>query len=239
MVMMKRLALLFGIAFMLFMTASAQATTPYYFFGMSGERFVYLNASHVSSMTLNSFHGTSETWQLFIRANTNDNPPYDNLTWVVDCTSGDSATVDTLEYPTWVSDGYIEIAMNYEDEDETVYYNAIPLTAKVVTCDFTISDWNATNNTANYRMWVEMIPFYAVLEFVECEGFEDNFGISFTGQVTTVIGMMEDGWEIAWYVYSIVIIIFAVIGIPILVFIVIRWSIYRLTGHKLIERRER
>lgn len=236
---MKRLGLLFGIAFVLLMASSAQATTPYYLFGMSSETFVYLNSSITSTMTLNSFHATSETWNLYIRANTNDNPPYDNLTWTVDCTSGDTATFDTLEYSSWVNDGYIQIAMNYEDAAETIHYNAVPLTAKAVTCDFTISDWNATNNTANYRMWAEMIPFYATIEFIECEGFEDNFGISFTGQVTTVVTMMEDGWEIAWYTYSIFIIIFAVVGVPILVFIVVRWAIYRISGFKLIERRER
>lgn len=85
-----------------------------------------------------------------------------------------------------------------------------------------------------------MIPYYASIEFVECTGFEDeNFGMQFTGQLTGVITMMEDAWDIAWIIYSISIIVFAVIGIPILVFIIMRWAIYRITGHKLIERRER
>jgi len=236
---MKRLGMLFGFALLVLMASSAQAVTPYYLFGMSGETFVYLNGSITSTMTLNSFHATSETWKLYINANTNDVPPYDNLTWTVTCSSGESATFDTLEYSSWVNDGYIEITLNYEDDDETLHYNSIPLSAKTVTCDYTISAWNATGNTDNYRMWVEMIPYYATIEFIDCTGFDDNFGISFTGDVTTLVTMMEDGWEIAWYTYSIFMIIFTVIGVPLLVFIILRWAIYRLTGYKLIERRER
>jgi len=212
--------------------------TPFYIFGMSGGRFVYLNASHVASLELNTFHGSSESWILYIRANPYDAYPYDNLTWHVDCTNGEDAVFDTVGYATWNSFGYIQIPMAYEPAPVTVHYNSVPLEAKSVSCDFSLLAWNEVNNTANYtRMIVEMIPYYASLEFVNCTGV-NGFGMNITGSITTAVGYMHSGWDIAWIVYSICIIVFAIVGIPLLVFIIIRFGIYRLTGTKFIEKKE-
>jgi len=236
---MKRLGMLFGLALLVLMAASAQASTPYYLFGMSARGLLYMNSSVTTTMQINAFHGSSETWKFYIEGLGSDNPPYDNITIQVDCTSGDSAVFDTTDYPEWVEHGYLEIPLIYEDEDDVIRYNSIPLESKTVRCDFTALGFNFTNNTAYNTRKIHMIPYLASIEFIECTGFDDNFGISFTGDVMTLVTMMEDCWEIAWYTYSIFAIIFVVIGVPLLVFIILRWAIYRLTGYKLIERRER
>jgi len=238
---MKKTALVLGIVLtMVLMSMSAYAAIPYYIFGMAGRGFIYTNSSVTTTMKLNSFHATSETWYLFIENDINDEAPYDNITLRVDCTSGDIATFSTLEYDTWVDDGYINLPLTFESDESSISYNSISLDAKTVECDFTIISINQTNNTSPYvRRYIQLIPYYTTIEFVKCTGFDDNFGIQVSGHITSFVTMMEDSWSIAWYAYSIFIIIFAVIGIPILIFIILRWGIYRLTGHKLIERRER
>lgn len=237
---MKKLGLIIGFALMMvFISASAQAQISYVF-GMSGRGLLYTNSSITTSMLINSFHGSSETWQLHIEPITEDKVPYDNITISIDCTSGDSAVFSTLDYSTWVNHGYIRIPLVYEAATSTIHYNSIPLEADTVRCDFRVLYINQSNNTVAYhRRYFQMIPYYISLEYVDCTGFDDNFGISFSGQVTTVVTMMEESWSILHTVYSIAIIIFTIIGVPILVFIILRWAIYRITGHKLIEGRER
>lgn len=238
---MNKLSMVLGIALMMIVITPYAQAVPYYIFGMAGRGFIYTNSSVTTTMRINAFHGSSETWKLFLEKSGNDQFPYDNFTLNIDCTSGDSASIITTDYTSWVDYGYIDIPLTYEDESVIINYNSVPLSTKTVECDFVMTYVNQTNNTYPYvRRWIQMIPYYASIEFVECTGFEDeNFGMQFTGQLTGVITMMEDAWDIAWIIYSISIIVFAVIGIPILVFIIMRWAIYRITGHKLIERRER
>lgn len=241
---MKKLGMIIGIAFaLMFMASSAQAAfgnTPYYVFGMAGRGFIYTNSSVITTMRISSFHGTSETWKLYIEKTGDDLPAYDNITISVDCTSGDSAVFSTTDYESWNTYGYLEIPLTYEDDDVAISYNSIPLTAKTVECDFTIVNINRLNNTAPYiRRWIQMIPYLSSIEFVDCTGYDDNFGIQVSTQIDAAVTMMDASWEIAWLVYSIFAVVFVVIGVPMLVFIIIRWALYRITGHRLVERRER
>lgn len=236
---MKQILMLFSLMTVLVLySTSAYAVDVSFIFGATGETQIYNNASHTTEMTLNAFHGASETWAFFIENNPSDNTPYDNQTWYLSCSNGEEATFSTLDYQTWIDDGYIQIVFDFNDEEETIYYNSVPLEAKTVSCDFTLRYINASNNTADYTMDVEMIPYYITTEFVDCTAYSYNPTLSITSFIDTTIGFMSSSWEIAWIIFSIGAILFTLIGVPIFAFLVIRWAIFKITGKKLIERKE-
>jgi hypothetical protein len=83
----------------------------------------------------------------------------------------------------------------------------------------------------------EMIPYLSTFEFVACDDVVTT-ETSILGEIEMIVGMMSDFWTLLWLVYSIFIVVVAVFMIPIFIFILLRWSIYRLTGYKLVERKE-
>lgn len=238
---MRKIGVILGIVmvFMLSMGYVNAYIFPNYLFGMVGSSLVHMNSSLTSSMAIHSFHATSETWLLQIKSGRTDDVPYDRVEFRVTC-DGNTATFNTTDYSLWNLYGFVQIPMEYASETEEISYNNVTFDSQVSLCDFTILDWNFTNNTVNYTyMEVNMIPYIASIEIVDCTGYESSTAIQISESISITASLMEDAWDIIWLVYSIVMIIFAIIGIPLFVFIIIRWAIARLTGYKLIERRER
>jgi hypothetical protein len=177
---------------------------------------------------------------LYISHATYDASPYDNLSVTLEC-DGSSTTFDTIDYSQWESDGVLSIEFPYGDESYDVQYNEVTFTGKYSRCEVSVSDYGVgsyVNNTGNYTsLGVEMIPYLAVVEFINCSAV-DTAEMNIIADLTSLVEMMQDVWTLLWLVYSIFIMVFAVFMIPIFIFILIRWAIYRITGFRLVERRD-
>jgi hypothetical protein len=200
--------------------------------------FIGQNSTDIALM---SFHSSSNNWILFFRHNEWDDAPYDNLSLSVACNGEAPVTFDTSDYPDWVGKGVLSVEFPYERSDYPISYNTVEFTAKYSKCTLLVDDYGGSsyvNNSLTYdSIDVEMIPYLSTFEFVAC-GDIVTAETSILDELGLIVGMMTDVWQIAWLVYSIFIIIVAVFMIPIFIFILLRYSIYRLTGYKLVERKE-
>lgn len=231
--------------FALFLTPSfaSGAIDPYapeYLFEMSSENFVTINGAQ-AEMALLTFHESSQNWVLFFRHAINDDAPYDNLSALVECNGMSPVLLELADYPQWVSEGIYSIEFRYQIDSYPISYNERAFSAKYSKCYVTLSDYGAgsyLNNTWNYtKLGVEMIPYLATVEFVDCSDF-DSAEIAVLNEMSSIVTMMTDVWAILWLVWSIFIVILAVFMIPIFIIIILRWAIYRITGFKLIEYKD-
>lgn len=240
----SKMRLVFAVlAFLLVPTMAQAAIDPYapmlnFQMAVAQHLFITGNSSEIALM---SFHSSSNNWILFFRHNDADLSAYDNLSLSVACNGESPVVFDTTDYPDWVDKGVLSIEFPYERSDFAVSYNTVEFTAKYSKCTLSVSDYGGSsyvNNSYSYNsIDVEMIPFLSTFEFIACDDIVTT-ETSILDEIGLITGMMTDVWQILWLVYSIFIVIVAVFMIPIFIFIIIRWAIYRLSGYKLIERKE-
>jgi hypothetical protein len=221
-----------------FAQASIDPAAPLVSFQMAVDHYLFINDPAVQ-MRIMSFHASSNNWILFYRHDVFDEPPYDDLQLTVDCDGLGSQTFQTTDFPDWVSRGAFSIEFPYGSVNTTVSYNSIPFIAQTSTCFLSVADGLSSydNNTYPYdSIQAEMIPYLAALEFLPCDDIvtTETQLLSETG---SIVDMMTGFWQILWLVYSIFIVVVAVFMVPILIFIIIRWAVYRLAGVKLIENK--
>lgn len=189
-----------------------------------------------------AFHQSSVSWVLFFRNNPVDIYPYDNLSVTVECDDMGAVSFDLTEYQSWVNEGILSVLMSYDDASESINYNDVVFTAKNSECLISIGDHGAgsyVNNSHTYStLEVEMIPYLSTMEDIDCSDV-DSAELTIVNELSLITGMMVGSWNILWLIYSIFIVIFAVFMIPISIFILMRWAIFRLTGFKLVERKDR
>lgn len=239
--MYERCMLLMLLAVMLIpvaVRAELSPAAPIIAFEMSTAHLIDINGES-ESMSLLTFYESSQNWVLFLRHKGVDDPPYDNLSITVECNGESPVTFDTTEYGQWVSEGFLSIEFPYQQSGYSVVYNSIDLAGKFSQCVVGVSDHGGSsyvNDSYNYTLFeVEMIPFLATIEFVDCSAV-DSSELALLGQLSSFVDMMTDFWDILWLVISIASIVLGVFMIPVLIFIVIRWFLFRVAGIRLVER---
>lgn len=219
--------------------ADLNPNVPLVQFEMSVRRLYVINDAP-AKVDILSFHQSSQNWMLYLENDIFDDYPYDNLTLNIAC-DGQSVSVDTTDYDEWVDNGTLSITFPYGDDVYQISYNDVTFGASRSDCELSVSDYGASsyvNNTYDYTVIeMQLLPLLSTVEFVNCS-YADTDEIGIINELSSIATILSDFWEIAWLVYSIFIIIFAVFMIPIFIFILIRWALYRLTGYKLVERRE-
>jgi len=215
---------------LLAVNASAQTT---------GISTVYLDDNVTTVMSWLSFHESSESVSWYIREHPNDTGVADNHTITFDCGGSVTGSFNTKDYDSWnnILGGYIQIGLDYEDESYGISFNEVPFTGKYLRCEFTASAGSFYNNSAYDYITMEFIPTESSFEFISCSAISTP-QIAITGELASIVTMMSEIWEIAWLVYSIFIIIFAVFGIPIMFFMLVRYIVFRLSGYKIGGERE-
>ena len=240
----KKTIFAFAVLAVLVMSSAASALlddpyAPLIGFQMAAAKNLYINDTPFD-LGLMAFHGSSSNWVLFFKHNDFDEPPYDNLSVTVKCNDLGSTTFQTTAYQDWVDYGVLNIEFPYGAGSIGVTFNSVPFTGKFSRCSVSVADYPSSydNNTYTYNyIDAEMIPFLSTLEFVTCTD-AGNAEISILDEIDMLVTMMSGFWTIAWLVFSILIVVVGVFMVPIFVFILIRWAIYRLSGFRLIERKE-
>lgn len=181
-----------------------------------------------------AFHETSQGWILHIVRNDDDAPPYDNFHFNFACDGIGSGSFNTTSYSSWNSSGVIDVNMEYGNPSYQIAYNSVPFTAKYTRCVFNItSDSSSFNNNSAYSiLHVESIPLLATIEFLSCAQMSSP-AVSFTAELTSLVVIMSDMWTIAWLVYSIGAVVFAVFVVPTMIFLLVRFALYKLTNYKI------
>jgi hypothetical protein len=234
---------LFGLAFavcMMVMVSSSQSVgllTSILLFESASHQYLILGDMEPMNLDVVSFHQYGKTWYLFFRHNELDVPPYDNISISVKCNGEMSPTVFPTDfYSEWNSVGELTLSFDFHDSNVAIPYNSHLIYGDMSSCELYASSISYDNNSAYDFMDVETIPLISILENYDCNMVESS-SINIAGSMTFFFGWMGDIWTISWYVYSMALIVFAVFGIPIFVFTVLRYVIYKITGTKFVERR--
>lgn len=241
---MKVKALLI-IALMLAMIPSVQgAVNPLvtlFSFESAWNGFVVLNHAEPEKPYVYAYHQYSDTWYLYLKANPHDDPPYDNITVSLQCNGDSTPTVfPTTFYQEWNDTGELVFSFPYGEEQVAITYNDHILYGDVAWCEIFMTSHGGSfiNNSLSYNyIETKMIPLISSFEDLDCSNV-DSSTIGIATGLTSLVTYNSDLWSIAWLLYSIMLVIFAVFGIPMMVFMGIRYLLWRITGHKMIERRE-
>jgi hypothetical protein len=219
-------------------SAELSPFTPIVAFEMSGLHNLVINGESID-VSLLTFYESSQNWVLFLRHNPIDDPPFDSLLMIVGCNGESPVTFNTTEYSQWASKGVLSVEFPYQQSGYAAVFNSETLTGKFSECTLSVADYGAAsyvNNSFNYTSFdVELIPFLATVDFVDCSEV-DSGELTLLSQLSSMTGVMTDFWQILWLVFSMTAIILGVFMIPIFIFILIRWFVYRMVGIKIVER---
>lgn len=239
--MFRKIVMLMLLAIMLTPVAVRAELSPFapiFAFEMSAAHRIQINGES-ESVSILTFYESSQNWVLFLRHNNVDDLPYDNLSVTVECNGEDPVTFDTTDYSQWVDEGILSVEFPYQQSDYGVVYNSINLAGKYSMCVVNVEDYGGSsyaNNSYNYTEFnVETIPFLATLEFIDCNQ-SGSSEINLLNQMSSTTNMMTNFWDILWLVFSIASVVLGVFMIPVIVFILIRWFLFRVAGIKIVER---
>jgi len=230
---------LFGIAFVAFCllagSVSAFTLAPIFNYEMALHHDTEIDGAEVTQIGILAFYEYSKSWELVLVSNNADVPPYDNFNIGISCNDGEEeAELNTTEYADWVSSGRFSISFSYQDDSYPIAYNEYELNGKYSACEISVNSYNDSfNNNPSYEtIGVEMIPLLSPVEFINCSQIT-SATISIANELDTFFVMVGDFWDIIWYIYSIAIIVFTLFGIPLLLFMLIRWVLYRVAGVRI------
>jgi ABC-type multidrug transport system fused ATPase/permease subunit len=236
---MRMLGLAFAVC-MLVMVSSAQSVsilTSIFMFESGSNQRLFLNDTEPMNLDAVVFHQYAKTWYLFFRHNDADVLPYDNISISVECNGATSPVVFPTDfYGEWNSVGELTLSFDFYENSLAIPYNSHLIYGDLSSCELFADSISFDNNSAYDYIEVETIPLVSVLENYDCSRVESTT-INLATSMTFFFGVMGDMWTISWYVYSMALIIFAVFGIPMFVFIILRYAIFKITGVKLVERR--
>jgi hypothetical protein len=235
----RMLGLVFAVC-MVVMVSSVHAVgllTSIFMFETGSYYRVFINDTEPLKLDVVGFHQYGKTWYLFFRHNELDVPPYDNLSISVQCNGETSPTLFPTDfYSEWNSAGELTLSFDFYEKNVAIPYNSHLIYGDISSCIVSVDSILFDNNSAYDYIDVETIPLISILENYDCSGVESS-SITIADSMSSFFGWMGDIWTISWYVYSMGLAIFAVFGIPMFVFLAIRYAIYKILGYKVVERR--
>lgn len=206
----------------------------------------YANLSFVRDLGVKSFPENvldMESYYVVIRRNAGDALPYDDFFVRYQC-SGDATPIElhTTDYPSWVENGIVtSIKRNYYFTGESEYYDNSTINVSYAWCQvYSATDLVVDNNAGYTEFYFEIVPVHEqfVVTVPSWCG-DDARADLITGLQTGIGSVLENNANFVytlWIVFQIIAVILIVLGIPVLIFMLIRWAIWRISGFKILER---
>jgi hypothetical protein len=236
---------IFIIALLSVSIASAIPETDLNKFRASGRFYPYFSqyTNETQYQTISAFHGESDYFYLIVRAHAGDAVPYDDFHLQFRCLGDEVPTeLHTTDYPSWVEAGFISFKREYAFDDVLSYYDGTAVNTSWSYCWLITADSLSVNGNAGYtQFYIELVPVLenTVITLNELCGDSERANLinELSEGISLVLEMNVNIIYTIWIVFQILVVILIVIGIPILLFMLIRWAIWRVTGVKLFERR--
>lgn len=201
----------------------------------------YYNSSWYQHVGVQIFTGVSSEYYFVIRRNPADMYPYDNMKVCFAC-QGDylPTCLYTTDYPSWNENGQISfLRSDYSDVNRT--YSGVNRTVSYARCSVSsVSDVSYDGNGAYSYVIVEMIPrintqFTTIQRQCETDSAQAVIAEELEG-ISTVIETNVNVWNTLFIMFQICAVIFVVFVLPIMIFLMMKWFVYKITGHKMLER---
>jgi hypothetical protein len=201
----------------------------------------YYNSSWYQHVGLQVFTGVSSNYYFVMRRNPADMYPYDDMKVCFAC-AGDylDTCIYTRDYPSWTENGQISfLRSDYAEVNRT--YNGTIRAVSYARCSVnTVADVSYDGNGAYSYIIVEMIPristqFTTIQRQCETDSAQAVISEELEG-ISTVISTNVSIWYTLFLMFQIGAVIFVVFVLPIMVFLMMKWFVYKITGHKMLER---
>lgn len=202
----------------------------------------YWNSSERRIVILDAYFNLSDSYYFTIRRNPADTYPYDNFRICFEC-YGDylDTCIYVEDYSSWVQNGQISFFRSDMMERTHTFGNlTINMTRGYCFID-EINSFTFENNGGYSYLFIELIPllgvkFTTIDTYCETESAQELIEAELEG-IGTVISANVNFFYTIYIIIQIIIIITVFIGVPVMVFLLIRWAIWKITGHKILERR--
>jgi hypothetical protein len=250
--MMKQKISSLGLAFsaiiallLLSFSVSAIPETDLEKFRASGRFFVKFDGytNDTQYQTVSAFHNESLSFYVIFRANAGDAPPYDDFHVEYKCL-GDALPTEfhTRDYPSWNASGLISFRKNYAYNGITAYYDNSTISSSWSYCwIISANGLDAVGNAGYSEFYVELVPVLNTLVITLDSFCSDEARVNLIEQLTSGIYLVLEKnvnfLYTLWIVFQILAVLFIVLGIPILIFLIVRWAIWRISGFKILDRR--
>jgi hypothetical protein len=202
----------------------------------------YYNSSFLQTLGMQVYASNLSTSYYFVvRRNPADIFPYDNMQVCFIC-SGDylDTCLYTNDYPSWSENGQISfLKTGYAEVNRT--YNGTVRIVDFAQCTVkSIIDVIYDGNGAYAYLIVEMVPrintqFTTIQRQCETDSAQAVIAEEMAG-IDTVVSVNVNIWNTLFIMFQIGAVIFVVFVIPVLIFVMIKNFVFRLTGHKILER---
>lgn len=202
----------------------------------------YWNSSERRIVILDTYFNLSSSYYITIRKNPADVYPYDNFKVCLEC-YGDY--IDTCvyvdDYSSWVQNGQISFFQSEMLQTTHTFGNLTVNMSRGYCFIDELSDFTLENNGEYSYIYVELIPlldvkFTTINTYCETKSANDLITAELTG-IQNVFDVNVNFFYTLYIMFQIIALITVVIGAPIMVFVMIRWMVWKVTGHKMLERR--
>lgn len=188
---------------------------------------------------------TSQYYYVVVRANAGDVAPYDEFDLSFICNDDESETaLTTTGYNSWVQSGQISFKHELKSAEVVYYSGFLPYFAMDGECNITSAGSLLPDGNTGYTTFnLELVPLQdsdvqTVQAYCEDEARTDLIEAEISGILSVVENNVNIFYTL-WIVIQIVAMLFLVVGIPTVMLLMIRWSIFKVTGRKLFARREK
>jgi hypothetical protein len=202
----------------------------------------YYNSSWYQTIAVQVFQGNlSPSYYFVVRRNPADAFPYDDMQVCFAC-QGDylDTCLYTTDYPSWNENGQISfLRSDYAEVNRT--YNGTIRSVNYARCSvISVTDVGYDGNGAYAYIIAEMIPritlqFTTIQRQCETDSAKAVIAEELEG-INVVVSTNVDIWSTLFIMFQIGAVIFMVFVLPLMVFIMIKWVVFRVTGHKILER---
>lgn len=201
------------------------------------------NHSIVRQIELYTFFNESQYYYIVIRKNPADVYPYDDFYISFACDLEPITAFHTTDYTSWVESGQISFKKRFTGSYDVEYVNGTTLTANHGYCYVTESYGLTVNGNTGYTTFnVDLVPvtISAVMTLESyCE--EASLQDTITGELSAFENILANNLNFIttlFIIFEILAVVFVSLGIPIMVFMLVRWAIWKITGHRLLDRKE-
>jgi len=193
-------------------------------------------------LELLSFYNESQYYYIVIRKSSVDQPPYDDFFVTFICDAEPVTSFHTTDYTSWVESGQISFKKQYGYQDDFDYGTG-SIRGRYSYCQIReASNLTVSGNTGYTTFNVDLVPVtISSVQSVESYCEEEYLRDTITAQLSAMGTIVETNVGFVSTIFTVfqtLVIVFIVIGIPILIFLFIRWAVWKITGIRILERKE-
>ena len=242
---MIKISYVFLVSLLLISVVSAIPESDLEKFRASGRYFVKFDeyTNETQYQTISAFHNESLSFYVVFRAHAGDAPPYDDFYVEYKCL-GDALSTEfhTTDYPSWNERGLISFRKIYAYNGITSYYDNSTVYMSWSQCWLiSATGLDAVGNAGYAEFYVELVPvlntLVITLDYFCSDVVKTNLFQQLIAGIALVLEKNVNFLYTLWIVFQILAVLFIVLGIPIIIFLLIRLAIFKISGFKILDRR--